>query len=323
MAIDVFPFIVGRGRSGTTLVRSMLTAHPEMAIPYESHFPVTMALAGSRYEDEDGDTLDVPRFLTDLLGNWAFKRWDLPKEKVVATFSTESPEDLPDALRLVYRTYAEHHGKYRFGEKTPSFVLHIPLLARLFPESRFVHVIRDGRDVALSYLRGGWGPKDVEEAAIYWRRFVERGRRDGAKLEPGRYLEVRYEDLLDDPEHHARTLCSFVDLDFDDRMLRYFESPDVVPGGLRRHLELAHQNLKNPPTKGMRDWRREMPRADIAVFEALAGDLLSTLGYERVFGRRSVTAELRASRARLDVQMRRARRRARKLFHLRPHRAVA
>lgn len=306
-----FPFIVGRGRSGTTLIRSMLASHPEMAIPYESHFPVTMALAGRRYEQED--TIDTARFLTDLLGHWAFKRWDLPPEEVVAMFRSEAPEDLPDAIRLVYRTYAKHHGKSRFGEKTPSFVLHIPLLAHVFPESRFIHIVRDGRDVALSYRQGGWGPKDVEEAAIYWKRFVERGRRDGLKLGPERYLEIRYEDLIDDPENHVHTICRFIDLDFDDQMLRYFENGDVVPEGLRPHLARGHQNLKKPPTKGMRDWRREMSRKDAAVFEALAGDLLAKLGYERVAEDRSIGVRLKAGKAKLVVQARRAHRRVHKL----------
>lgn len=318
---SVFPFFVGRGRSGTTLLRSIFDAHPDMAIPYESHFPVTMALAGDRYERDD--TIDSVRFLADLREHWAFKRWDLPSEKVVAAFRSEAPEDLPEAIRLVYRTYAEHHGKSRFGEKTPSFVLHVPLLAHVFPESRFIHIVRDGRDVALSYLQGGWGPKDLEEAAIYWKRFVERGRRDGLKLGSERYLEVRYEDLIDDPEGHVRTICRFIDLDFDDRMLHYFERTDVVPKGLRPHLARGHQNLKKPPTKGMRDWRREMSAKDAAVFEALAGDLLARLGYDSATENRSVGVRLKARKAKLVVQARRASRRVHKLTGTTPRHVEA
>lgn len=312
-----FPFFVGRGRSGTTLLRSIFNAHPDMAIPYESHFPVTMSLSGRRYED--GDTLDTVRFLADLFDHWAFKRWELPPAEVVSAFRSESPEELPDALRLVYRTYAEHHGKTRFGEKTPSFVLHIGLLAHVFPESRFIHVIRDGRDVALSYLQGGWGPKDLQEAAVYWKRFVERGRRYGEQLGRDRYLEVRYEELVADPERQVRTLCDFIDLDFDDAMLRYFERADVVPDGLRPHLARGHQNLKKPPTQGMRDWRGEMTAEDAALFQVLAGDLLEQLGYETLADTPSPRTRMNAGRARLVVQTRRAKRRVQKAIGVTPH----
>lgn len=317
MAPICFPFIVGRGRSGTTLVRAMLTSHPDMAIPYESHFPVTMSLAGSRYED--GDTLDTVRFLSDLFAHWAFRRWELPPEEVTAAFRSEDPEELPDAIRLVYRTYAEHHGKSRFGEKTPGFVLHIPLLAHVFPESRFVHVIRDGRDVALSYLQGGWGPKDLQEAAIYWKRFVERGRRDGLELGPDRYLEIRYEDLVADPEGQVRTVCDFIDLDFDDAMLHYFEQTDVVPGNLRLHLERGHQNLRKPPTQGMRDWRKEMSPEGAALFQALAGDLLDQLGYDPPPAGPWLRTHLNAGRARFVVLTRRAKRRVQKAAGIASH----
>lgn len=299
-----FPFFVGRGRSGTTLLRSMFDTHPEMAIPYESHFTVTMALDRAKYES--GSRFLVSRYLEDLAVNWGFRRWGLPFAEVERFVVDGAPTTYAQATRLVYRAFAQHHGKTRYGEKTPSFVLHISLLADLFPESRFVHVIRDGRNVALSYRDGGWGPKTLGEAAIYWKRFVRRGREAGLKLGSRRYMEIRYEDLLEDPDAHLRKLCGFIDLEFYPSMLEYFERPDVVPRGLRDHLARGHKNLQLPPTKGLRDWRDQMSRHEAATFDLLAGDVLEELGYERAVVRPGPSAYVNAGTGWLGTQARRA-----------------
>jgi hypothetical protein len=307
-----FPFFVGRGRSGTTLLRSMFDSHPEMAIPYESHFPVAMGMSRSIYEKADG--FDTEQFLADLFAHFAFKRWGIPEDEVRNTFlETENSQlTLADALRLTYRTYARHHGKERYGEKTPGFVVCIPLLAALFPESRFIHVIRDGRNVALSYLDGGWGPKNLVEAAMYWKRFVQKGRRDGQQLGSQRYTEVRYEHLVEDPETELRRLCSFIGLDLNDQMMRYFDRRDVVPSRLVPRLEAAHQNLLKPPTPGLRDWRRQLSSKDAALFDVVAGDLLQELGYERASEGITAGTYVRAAAGWVGVQKRRAMRRARR-----------
>jgi hypothetical protein len=292
-----FPFVVARGRSGTTLVRAILDAHPALAIPGESHFPIWFAMRARRYGT--GDRFDRDRFVADLEGHWAFRRWDVPPPAVREAYEASRPDTLPDALRLAYATYARHHGKERYGDKTPSFVIHIDRLARLFPEARFVHVIRDGRDVALSYLDTDFGSTSVVEAAIDWDRYVRRGRASGARLGPGRYHELRYEQLVADPERVARDLCGFLGLTFDPEMLRYFERAETLHRSLS-HRE-HHRNLYLPPTSGLRDWRRQMAPHDVEVFEAIAGPLLNELGYERGTPRLSLSARGRAARARAMV----------------------
>lgn len=295
--MTAFPFVVARGRSGTTLVRAILDAHPALAIPGESHFPIWFAVRARRYGTRD--RFDRDRFVADLEGHWAFRRWDLPSLAVREAYEASRPDTLPDALRLAYATYARHHGKERYGDKTPSFVIHIDRLARLFPEASFVHVIRDGRDVALSYLDTDFGSRNVVEAAIAWDRYVRRGRASGARLGPGRYHEVRYEHLVDDPERVVRRLCGFLGLTFEPTMLRYFERVDALHRSLS-HRE-HHRNLYLPPTSGLRDWRRQMDPRAVEVFEAIAGPLLDELGYERGTARPSFAARGTAARARATV----------------------
>lgn len=295
-----FPFIVARGRSGTTLLRAMLDAHPSMCLPGESHFVVQFAKRRARYETTDG--FEVGRFTRDLLEHWAFRRWSLSDSAVLEALEATPPTNLSGAIRSVYASYASVQGKPRYADKTPSYVLHVGSLAEMFPEAVFIHLIRDGRDVALSYLATDFGVSTLGQAAIHWDRFVRAGRSAGALLGPTRYREVRYEELVREPVRVLGEICTFVGLPFDDRMLRYFEKAGAFVPGLS-HSE-HHQNLYQPPTVGLRDWRRQLSTSDVAVFESLAGDLLDELGYERQTDRPGLGAAITAARFRAGTGVR-------------------
>ncbi len=288
----VFPFFVGCGRSGTTLLRSMFDAHPEVAIVYESAFVAKLGADADRYQGDEG--LRTDRLLADL-GRFpdSFPHFGVSEEELSQAWLDPVPHDYPDAVRRLYRLHAEKQGKARYGDKSPAYVLGMPPLARLFPESRFVHIIRDGRDVAAAYLSQPWGPTTLEQAALYWKRRVQRGQRHGRALGPLRYREVRFEALVEDPETTLRSLCDFIEVDFDDAMLRYYERADAAQ--LDAHPG-QHRGLSQPPTKGMRDWRSELDAGQISRFEVIAGGLLGELGYERGDVSPAMSARLAAGR---------------------------
>jgi hypothetical protein len=179
----------------------------------------------------------------------------------------------------VYACYAAHAGKPRYCDKTPGYVLHLDTLDSLFLEARFVHLVRDGRDVALSLREiDEWGPSKVAGAAKYWVEHVQAGRDRAARLGRERYLEVRYEDLVAEPETTLRSVCAFMDLPFDPCMLSYYERADEVMAAIA--LPQHHERIRKPPTRDLRSWRTEMAPDDVATFEAIAGPLLHELGYE-------------------------------------------
>jgi Sulfotransferase family len=299
-----FPFIVACGRSGTTLVQAMLNAHPEMAIPPEAHFLVP---GGREVPIRDG-AIDIEHVTSRWERHPYFALWELSPDRLREALSRARPATYPDAARALYALYAEEREKPRYGDKTPKHVLSLPYLADAFPEARFIHLLRDGRDVTCSFIARGIGPRDAVEGAIRWKRTVVRGRRDGARLGRGRYLEVRYEDFVADPEGNLRRICDFIDLPWDGSMLEYRAGLDrMLPEG---HLRDLHENVYRPPTEGLRDWRREMTPEEVAVFEALAGDLLSELGYERTVPRPPPRLRLEARRRWALVKAERARRKA-------------
>jgi len=279
-------FIVGCFRSGTTLLRAMLANHPDVAIPPESHFIPRVWAVRRRYGD--GGAFDAHRLVSDITATARFKQWHLPKEVVLNHVREVNPRDFAATIEAVFTAYARHHDRRRWGDKTPGYSLELRLLGRLFPSARFINIVRDGRDVALSFIEMGATSRLVDVATA-WATRVRKARADGIALGRDRYVEVRYEDLIEDPTRIVEQVCSHVDLDFRPEMLEYYKGIDrLVPHG-ERHI---HRNLGRPPTKGLRDWRTQMDKADVRLFEAVAGNELTDFGYERVA--RAIPARSRA-----------------------------
>lgn len=258
----------------------MFDAHTKLAVPGESHFIVPMARERPRYETARGGL--GQEFLADLLADEHFRRWGLEPEAVRRAFHAEQPPSYPDGIRLIYALYARAQGKPRYADKTPGYVRELPLLAELFPEARFVHIIRDGRDVVLSLMEMDWArsqaPDGIGTMAAFWKRNIESAFQARRALGPGRYHEVRYEQLVSDPEAVLKVACSFLDLPYEPGMLLYHRSAYALAGSLRQPAD--HRHLHMPVTAGLRDWRKEMSDEGRQTFEQVAGDCLQAAGYE-------------------------------------------
>ena len=275
---DLWPpvFIVGCPRSGTTLLRMMLDSHPDLAIPPESHFIPKVWALRRRYE-RDG-AAKVERVASDIMRTHRFKEWGLPDEDVWLRLRSLTKPGIAEVIDAFFVAYAERDGKPRWGDKTPGYSIEMVGIAELFPTARFVHLIRDGRDVAMS-IRANFQEVGDIDAALVWATRVRKGRAQGRSLGSDRYLEVRYEDLVKDPQNVLTLICDFVDLEYRAEMLDYSRRVRVaVPEG---EQERIHTRLLKPPTKGLRNWRKEMSAEDLALFEALAGRELEEFGYER------------------------------------------
>ena len=264
--------VLGVRRSGTTLLRVVLDRHSQLAIPDESYF--VPQLAGRQRS-----AIDVDAFVDDLRRIKTLRDWDVSVEDVRARLRPGMP--LGEAIGAVYETYAADRGKSRWGDKTPMYMQHLPLLQRLWPDALYVHLIRDGRDAAVSFLAmpegivtKSWAhPKTAADFACQWRSEVKAAGALGVRVGTGRYLEVRYEALVADPAAEIERICTFAGLPFEPGMLDYAGQVDV---SAKPH----QQSLMRPPTPGLRDWRTEFGPEDVAAFESVAGDLLAELGYE-------------------------------------------
>jgi Sulfotransferase family len=285
------PVIVGSPRSGTTLLRLMLDSHPELAIPPETSFlTLGLKLRGR------GDKLREKFFR--MIVNYpepapSWPDFEVPEEDFRAALMEVSPFNVPEGYRAFYRLYAARFGKSRWGDKTPLYCLHLDTVRRTLPEARFIHVIRDGRDAALSLRRMWFSPgREIETQAAYWRKCVLAARRAGLKRPD--YLEVRYEDLILNARETLERICAHVSLDYDDAMLSYYTR---APARLREHkgrsrpdgttlftqeqrLRQQERTTEPPDPACVFAWKRTMSADERRRFQRVAGGLLEDLGYE-------------------------------------------
>ena len=280
------PFIVGVERSGTTLLRVMLDAHPDLAIPYETHFLAQLSRAPE-------PPTSAQALLTVITGNDSWPNLALAQAELADAEEAVTPFELSDAVRAFYRLSAARRGKPRWGDKTPTHLRRMTWIQALLPEARFVHIVRDGRDVAMS-LRGLWfGPgANVETAARFWAEQITSARAHAAGLR--HYVELRYEDLVSDPEAELRRLGDFLELPFHLAMLDHRRTASERLGELIRpfgangadqldieSFRAIHERTTSPlDSSRIGRWRQEMTAEDRSRFEAIAGSVLTSLGYE-------------------------------------------
>jgi hypothetical protein len=265
-------FIVGSGRSGTSLLRDMLCAHPDIAIPGESNFMPTFYGA---YGDPAGPD-EARRLAARILNLHWVKKWNLP----LTPDDFAADRSFAAVVPRLYRCHATREGKARWGDKTPAYVSHIPLLAELFPGARFLHIVRDGRDVAMSFVRHYAGPRNVHTAAEHWLRSVEEGRRAGEVLGPAAYLEIRYESLVSDPETVLRGVCAFLDAQYHEAMANPPRRPSRNAPGVfasRTHHRVSSTRVV---AENQGKWKDGLTRRQRVIFESVAQTGLRALGYE-------------------------------------------
>jgi hypothetical protein len=291
------PFVIGMTRSGTTLLRLMLDSHPELTIPPETHFVPDVIKAFNEGRDSPAEVAQV---MTEgrRWGDFGIsaRRFRRELERLRPLMKPRVP------LRAFYRMYAKKQGKQRWGDKTPGYATKMRRVKRILPEARFIHVIRDGRDVALS-LRDREAGLSTEQIARRWRHRINRTRR--AAQDVPDYIEIRYEDLVAEPEATLRRICAHIELDFSPKMLAYHERAAKRLREISQPLEAeeekrglsaasrleAHALTSEPPrTDRSGRWRSEMSAEDVAAFEEHAGELLADLGYETASSEAKLTS---------------------------------
>jgi hypothetical protein len=292
-----YVFVLGCQRSGTSLLRQMLDAHPNLAVTSDTEFiPRMLARDAPADVKLDSDLVERAIAYRTRSGRAGFDNLGLPDD--TARRLGEKANTYAEFVCLLFDEVAASHGKAMAGDKTPDYCRYVPLLHDLFPWARFVDIVRDGRDVALSMLRWAktgprgpvrtvvWQENPVAACALWWCDMVSIAARDGARVGDGLYMRIRYEDLIAEPEAALTQVADFMGLPFAAEMLRYYEGKQQAwrPG--------ETSNL--PPTAGLRAWRQQMEHDDLEVFESLAGALLRELGYDRAVSMVSAQREEQA-----------------------------
>lgn len=286
-------FIIGNPRSGTTLLRLMLNNHRHIVVPPECGFAVWWYERHKDWSKESNHNPQVvSRFLQDLSTSRKIETWNLDFGALGKFIWSEEPSNYAELVSCVYVFFGNSLGRafHRWGDKNNFHIDWIELLNEMFPSASFIHITRDGRDVACSYknlARMETGskyaprlPTDIVAIAAEWAGNVEKAISSFVAIGWDRVCEVRYEDLVENSQSLLRRVCDFLDEPYDDRMLRYYVHNREERQEPIEFLAWKSKTLEKPNTSEIGKFRRELTDEEVELFETHARPLLVRYGYE-------------------------------------------
>ncbi|HEX4654142.1 MAG TPA: sulfotransferase [Mycobacteriales bacterium] len=271
------PVFVGAcPRSGTTLLRTMLNTHPDLAVPRETRYLLSIWENRARWRGLS-EKKKRTRLARVIYGSdWTqADRLRTSQQDAVARFA-ESPGTLGSLLGTTLAMYAEATGKKRWGDKRPMYARYLDAIFGMFPDAQFINVVRDPRASVASMRKLGWYDGDMVPGVELWMRSVNAVAPWRERLGPDQYLDIRYEDLVHDPESLLQRITDFLDLsDAVQQMLHYYEKND-------EKSEKYHPMLNQPvTTDALRAWESVLNPDEVALIEQVSGAQMDRLGYER------------------------------------------
>lgn len=283
-------FTFGFERSGTTLLSMLLGAHPELAVPFS---PVGLWYRYWERLPAYGDISDAGnrrKLLEDLAAEDRIRMWDY---RVQAGSVEEGLQgaSFPDIVEAFHARYAALASKRLWVLHDIANLYYMDVANRWFPSARFLHLVRDVRDVALSHKGYRYGSGNVCEVAARWREDVGGNLKMGSMLGQDRYLVIRYEDLVTDPEGTLKRCCAFAEIDYSDSMLNYRAEVDKKVPADKRSLWPTLGDGVGRSAVGR--WRERLGAREVMAIEEIAEPVMRRLDYDAPLAKsRSLGKEL-------------------------------
>lgn len=270
-------FIIGVGRSGTTLLQSMLNAHPQISVPPESHFfrkYVVPEFRGQTLKETFDDRVNA------LKKDIHLARLQIDLDALLNNFSVKNDAFFyRDLFGKILKMYCEKMGKKIVGEKDPSYTRLIKEIFSIYPNSCIIHLIRDPRDVILSRSKTVWGKnqKFISHLISYIDAF-SRARDFGPDLFGKKYIEILYENLIRSPQRELQKICHVLGLNFHENMLRFHRKSSQIVSDEERSWK---QNVFEPiMPHNTQKWHQGLPRWKVIVIESVCRNQLEDMGYQ-------------------------------------------
>jgi hypothetical protein len=266
-------FILGFPRSGTTLLRSLLCNHSEIYITYEMLFLPWVLQRWDSYGDLS-EYRNFSRLYKDIMATYYFVEKSTAGRPILdqRTWYESCKEYSPLGILVPiirFETDAPEGKNLILGDKSPNYTTHVPRIIRAIPEAKFIHIVRDVRDAALS-ARSAW-KKNILRFAQRWSDGTRKLKMAIAELDESTVVEIRYEDLIREPERILRQLLGFLGLDFEDEIL-YLKKPSENLGDTKGEARIVAGNLDK--------YKKKMTSKEIARMNQIAGEMLTYYGYE-------------------------------------------
>ena len=278
-------FILGNPRSGTSLFRIMLDSHSNIVVPPECGFIEYF------YEKHKNWNLNrLNEFTKDILNSKKFETWGIDSEKLSKALYDECPKSYQEACFIVNQAYAKKQNKKTeyWGDKNNYYINIIPKIKLIFPEAKFIHLIRDGRDVATSYLElkdiktnspyKPNLPESIEEIAREW---SDNNLKISTELESStKYLLVKYEDLVKNPKETLISVTDFLEVKFDEQMLNYAQKNKEDKKEPEELMAWKKKTLENPDKGRIGKFHVFFDENEIEKFEQICSSTLLKYSYK-------------------------------------------
>lgn len=264
-------FVVGANRSGTTLLRLVLNAHPRIAIPEEIVYFGSF-MAGVPIESWQSPPLAESRyaaFVRQFIEKKCAALEGIDHEALIGEIMQSETRDFRRPYQMAIEAWARLHGKERWGEKTPGNLFYADVLRDMFPDARFIHMVRDPRAGVSSMMKTSFFPKDIVFNAMSRHKFMTRGRDILETAVPASHrTTLRYEDLVTNPEPTIKALCNFLEEDFHPEMLSFYKDSSRY---MKTEAATSFNKAATQPISkdNLEKWKAQLSPGDIARIEAV------------------------------------------------------
>jgi hypothetical protein len=280
-------FIIGRPRSGTTLLRMLFEAHPNALVPPESPFIIILYKKYQHIRNWDEPT--IREFVNDIFKVRYFDKWLIDKESLVnGLLEIKGERTFQEIVKQVCLSYQSLYDKQEIlmlGDKNPAYSLHIHHIHRLFPQAKIIHITRDYRDNYLSLTNVNFEVPIVPLVIYRWKFNMKLAMKLKERC-PEMVCRIRYEDLASRPEEEFGKICRFLGIDFDPKVMSFYEKKEEAGRAYASadDLLVVHKSLFNPiSTDRMNLWKKEMKPRDIRIADLVAGKMADKAGYQRQY----------------------------------------
>jgi hypothetical protein len=284
-------FILGRHRSGTTLLRTLLDAHPNINIPLETPFIFTLypKYKNIKYWD-DKQLLELYNDLSTYLN---FEYLQINKEQLRSDlFTAERTNSFQNFVKIIYSNYSSIYKKEEItllGDKNPLYAIYPDKLFRIFPDAKFIFLTRDYRDHIISIKKIDFEAHSIPLLAYKWRLAAKKNLQL-SKMYPKQFFHIRYEELVKHPEVQMQKICDFLGLPYSADILNFHQKKDkMIELYTEEDLDKYHSSLYKPIKSDKTGiWEKQLTKHQIKMADSVVGKYAEALGYQRRYHKTSI-----------------------------------
>lgn len=281
-----FFFIIGRPRSGTTMLRTLFDAHPNVTIPLEC--PLIKHLSDKYRHIKLWDERLLHMLYQDVLKQQKFDTWFINvnelKESLLKYTGHYTFQDIVKVIYAHYHSFYDKEEIQILGDKNPSYSICPEKIFRLFPDAKYIYLTRDYRDNILSILKVDFEAPNIPLIAYRW-RYSAKKVLHLVKQHPASFYIIPYEKLVAEPELYLQEMCTFIGVDYRPEMLEFYKKKDEVMKIVSEEsFNKYHSSLFHPVTADkIYSWKKKMSRFSVQCADLVVGKYAELQGYDRAY----------------------------------------